>query len=434
MTVAPLPPLSPVSSLRNATLVDGSTADLEVRGGRIAAVLPPSDAPMDIDDLDLSGYLLVPAAVDPHAHLDKALSWDLIQPPMGDLESAIASWKSYTATVSERDIQIRAERQLSTMLAAGTTAVRSHVDLLTTGDPLRGVRGVLAARRRFAPLMDIELFGLGNQDTPDEVIDAALDAGVDGVGGCPHLADDPIGELHRLLAIADRRDVPVDLHTDESLDGPVTLDHFAAAVLGWQRNVSAGHCVRLSTLPTDRRRQVIAAVRAADIGVIANPITNLYLQGWHPELVGARGITPAAELISAGVRFAAGADNVRDPFNPLGRSDALETAMLLVVAGHLTAEVAYRAVSDGAREVMRLPAAGPRVGELADLLAIRGGSLGEVVATAPADRMVIHRGRLVARTRVTTELAAPGSPIHETVSELEQPVPIRAGAKGVTVG
>ena len=33
---------------------------------------------------------------------------------------------------------------------------------------------------------------------------------------------------------------------------------------------------------------------------------------------------------------AAGADNIRDPFNPLGRTDPLETASLLAAAAHLT--------------------------------------------------------------------------------------------------
>ena len=68
----------------------------------------------------------------------------------------------------------------------------------------------------------------------------------------------------------------------------------------------------------------------------------------------------------------AGADNVRDPFNPVGRSDALETASLLVTAGHLSLAEAVAAVTDGARSVMSLPRAGVSAGARADLLAVRG--------------------------------------------------------------
>ncbi len=116
------------------------------------------------------------------------------------------------------------------------------------------------------------------------------------------------------------------------------------------------------------------------------------------------------------MRVGAGADNVRDPFNPVGRSDALETASLLVTAGHLTLTEAYAAVSDGARSVMSLPKAGVVEGAAAELLAVRGGNLSDVVANASADRYVIHAGSLVAQSSVTYETASPirSSPLVKT--------------------
>jgi cytosine deaminase len=293
------------------------------------------------------------------------------------------------------------------MLGQGTTAIRSHVDILRGTDPLLASRALLRVREELADLMDIELVVLAGPDVPDDQVNAALDLGIDLVGGAPHLAADPLADLHRLLAIAERRGAGVDLHTDESLDGPVTLEALAVAVRGWNQNVSAGHCVRLGTmLPHDRAR-VIAEVVTSEVGIIANPITNLYLQGWDNPTSMPRGLTAARELVDAGARFAAGADNVRDPFNPLGNGDALQTAMLLVVAGHLTIDEAYAAVSSGAREVMALPPAGVFVGGRADLLAIAGASLIEVVADAPASRMVFHNGALVAVSTVQRAVASP---------------------------
>ena len=106
------------------------------------------------------------------------------------------------------------------------------------------------------------------------------------------------------------------------------------------------------------------------IGVVANPITNLYLQGWDHEHLTPRGLAPLRALLDAGVVTAAGADNIRDPFNPMGRGDTLETAMLAVVAGHLTIDEAYAAVSTGARRVMGLPEAGVLPGARAELMAL----------------------------------------------------------------
>jgi cytosine deaminase len=203
--------------------------------------------------------------------------------------------------------------------------------------------------------------------------------------------------------------VGVDIHTDESLTGDHTLAELARSVRDWPTSmpVTAGHCVRLGTLEHDELDTIIAEVLASDIGIVTLPITNLYLQGWQHPVSTPRGLTAVRRLLDAGVRLGAGADNVRDPFNPVGRSDALETASLLITAGHLTLTEAYAAVSDGARSVMNLEPAGVFVGAKAELLAVRGANLADVVANAPADRYVIHAGRLVAFSEVTHHTALP---------------------------
>jgi cytosine deaminase len=66
-------------------------------------------------------------------------------------------------------------------------------------------------------------------------------------------------------------------------------------------------------------------------------------------------------------------------------------------------------VSDTARSVMGLPAAGPVPGRRADLLAVAATSVTDAVANAPADRIVLSRGRLVARTEVRRTVAAPAA-------------------------
>ncbi len=400
--------------LTNATLPDGSVVDVELTEGVVTGVYPGGSR-ADAASLDLTGFLLLPAPAEPHAHLDKALSWDLIDPPMGDLGLAIASWRAYSSVMTVESIADRAREAALLLLRNGTTAVRCHVDILSGDEPLRGVRALVQVREQLRDLMDIELVALAGPDAPDDAIEAAIDLGVDLVGGAPHLAPDPGADLRRLLALALRKGVGVDIHTDEALGGDPTIVEFAQIVRGWDVNVSAGHCVRLGTLEPDHLDRVIAEVLASDIGIISLPITNLYLQGWEHPVATPRGLTALRPLLDAGVRVAAGADNVRDPFNPVGRSDALETASLLVTAGHLTLTEAYDAVSVGARSVMGLPVAGVAVGAVADLLAVRGTNLSDVVANASADRYVIHAGSLVAQSTVTYSVAEPAP-----VSTLEE--------------
>ena len=63
--------------LSGARLTDGRTVDVRLGGGRIEAVgtagsLPPPHC----SRVDLSGYLLLPAPAEPHAHGDTALTAD----------------------------------------------------------------------------------------------------------------------------------------------------------------------------------------------------------------------------------------------------------------------------------------------------------------------------------------------------------------------
>ncbi|WPO85063.1 amidohydrolase family protein [Herbiconiux sp. KACC 21604] len=418
-TVETLP--AQLATITNATLADGSLVDVEIAGDTVVSVSPATpagsgDRRHDADapgpsglTLDLSGFLLLTAPAEPHAHLDKALSWDLIDPPMGDLGLAIESWKRYSAGMTVDDIADRARRQALAMLSNGTTAIRCHVDILMGDEPMRGVRALVQVREELKDLVDLELAALAGPHAATEHVYEALDLGVDLVGGAPHLADDPDADLRRLLAIATRRGIGVDMHTDESLDGALTLRTLAAVVRDWpaERPVTAGHCVRLGTLERAELAEVIAEIVASDIGIVSLPITNLYLQGWEHPVATPRGLTAVRDLLEAGARLGAGADNVRDPFNPVGRSDALETASLLVTAGHLTLDEAYAAVSDGARSVMSLPAAGVAVGAKAELLAVRGTTLSQVIGEASGDRYVVHRGRLVAHSEVTRRIALP---------------------------
>jgi cytosine deaminase len=150
---------------------------------------------------------------------------------------------------------------------------------------------------------------------------------------------------------------------------------------------------------------VAAAVAEAGVAVVALPQTNLYLQARDRAVAPPRGLTALRALLDAGAPVAAGADNVRDPFNCAGRSDGLETAALLIMAGHLSPTEAYDLVAAGARRAMGLEPVTLTPGAPAEILAVRGESLADAIARAMQDRVVVHAGRCVARTQLQTELS-----------------------------
>ncbi len=404
--------------LRNARLADGRTVDVHVRGGAIAAVAAAgSPVPAGFDRDDLDGWLLLPAPAEPHAHLDKALTAEAIPNPRGDLAGAIEAWTTAAADgrLTEENMIERAAAAVELLIVHGVTAIRSHVN--TT--PEAGVSGVQAlreVRRRFEGLVDLQIVALTGKPMAGTdgaegraVLGAALEAGVDVVGGVPHLDPDPVGAMEVAFAAARDAGLPVDLHTDETLDPEMlNLRDMARAVqrTGFEHPVAASHCVSLGMAPPEIQAAVAAEAAAADIAVITLPQTNLYLQGRDHPAATPRGLTAVDALQRAGALVAAGADNVQDPFNLVGRSDPLETAALLVMAAHQSPEAAYDMVSNGARRAMGLAPVHFQPGDPADFLAIDAPSVRAAVADAGMSRRVWRRGRPVASSRQHTRLFA----------------------------
>jgi cytosine/creatinine deaminase len=404
--------------LRGGHDADGARLDVrcDPATGRIAAVapdLPPQPGDALLDCLDM---VLLPAPAEPHAHLDKALSAAAAPNPAGDLGGAIAAWHALRPSLTESEILGRARAAAHELIAHGTTAIRTHVDV-GPGIGLRGLHALSTLREELAEqgLADLQLVALisppltGPEGAENRaLLAAALEAGADVAGGCPHLDPDPAGATAVALDAAEAAGTPIDLHTDETLNPRMlAVRELARLVIerGFVAGAVASHCVALGVQPPEVQVQVARELADAGVAVVSLPQTNLYLQARGDAVAPARGLTAIRALLDAGAVVAGGGDNVRDPFNCVGRSDALETAALLVAAAHLTPEEAYTLVSAGARAAMGLPAVALAEGAPAEVLAVRGASLADAVARASEHRYVVHAGRCVARTEVSTALA-----------------------------
>ncbi|WP_214403828.1 amidohydrolase family protein [Pseudonocardia lacus] len=400
-----------VAGLYGVRLPDGTVGDVLVDG---ETVVGAGGAPGEGTALDATGWRVLPAACEPHAHLDKALTGARMDPAAGnDLLAAIAAWREMLPGIDAADIAARALAAIEQYVARGTTAIRSHVDVPLTGDPFRGVDALVAVREQLRGRVELQVCLLAGSEVDDGVLAEAVARGVDVVGGCPHLAPDPHREVTRMLDLAERHGLPIDLHCDEQTDITLPDDGFDLVDLARQAvargmdapgRVTGSHCVRLGVLPPERLGPVVALVAAARTGIVTLPITNLYLQGRGLTHSAPRALTAVRALLDAGVPLAAGGDNLRDPFNPVGRADPFETTSLLMTAGHLRGDEALAAVTSGARAVMGLPPAGTAPGERADLMLVPDVPPGDVLAGATDARVVLHGGRVVADTRTARAL------------------------------
>ncbi|MEV0774831.1 amidohydrolase family protein [Streptomyces sp. NPDC050428] len=373
--------------LRGARLTDGRVVDVRLSGGRIEAVGTAGSLIALGGCVDLDGYLLLPAPAEPHAHSDTALSAVAPDGPV-----------SYDPD----DVQRRATEAALLQVGHGATTLRTHVRI---GDAqeLAPMGAVLQARRSLRGLGDLTvvavprlLTGVAGADGLAMLRDAVkMGAGV--VGGCPDIDPDPTGYVEAVLAVAAEHGCPVDLHTDGG--DPARLARLAAMAGGLRPGVAIGPCAGLSRLPGDAAGRAADQLAAAGVTVVCLPqggCGGVEQQGVQ------RGVAPVRLLRAAGVRVAAGGGAVRDVANPVGRGDPLEAAYLLASQGELRATEAYETVSTTAREAMRLPEVRVEAGFPAELLAVRGERLEGVLSLAYS-RIVIHRGRVVARTNAVRE-------------------------------
>ncbi len=390
--------------LRSATVADGHVVDIRVCLDTIDAVATTLAAQPGEQVINLAGHLVVGAFGEPHAHLDKAFLSERIANPTGDLMGAIMAMHHNRHLVTFEDTVERAERAVRLMVGNGATAIRSHADT-TLENGLMSVEALAEVRRRTSTICDLQVAALvswpitGPQGANSRaLLREALQAGADLVGGCPHLDDDPAGANETLLSIAAEFERGVDLHTDETLDpSKLALEDLAHRVIssGFAHGVTASHCVSLGMQTVARQDEIAAVVAAAGINVVALPHTNLFLQGREHQQRMPRALTAVKALRAAGVNVCAGADNLQDPFNPMGRGAPLETGSLMVMLAHMLPEQAIATIGPNVRSALGLEPATVSAGSRADLVALPAHTEREALAFGATPRLVMHRGAIV---------------------------------------
>ena len=368
--------------------------------------------------IDCAGKLVLPAYVDAHVHLDKVLIRGELREHDGTLGGAIAAIHERKRRYTVADVATRARQVIEGSVALGTTRLRSHVDVDTIGG-LVPLEGVMAAAESCADIAEVRTIafpqeGLLRDPGAYGLMEAALEAGADVVGGMPHWEMDEDSQrehVRQCFQLAERFDRDLDMHVDETDDGGVrTLEMVADEALrrGFVGRVCAGHLCSLAAAPHDYADRVIDKCLRAGISIAANPVTNLVLQGRGDRGLIRRGTTRIGELRAAGVNVFFGQDCVNDGFYPFGRGSMLEVALISAHAAHLTsrADLAYalRAVSEAPALAMRLTNYGLTPGARADLQLLPVPTWDEALRLQPLPEKVWFKGRLVAENSVQAVL------------------------------
>ncbi len=411
--------------IRNANLPDGRAGiDIGVEGERIVAV-EPKLAATSAREIDATGRLVSPPFVDAHFHMDSTLSLGLPRMNVsGTLLEGIQLWGELKPLLTADAIIERALRYCDWAAARGLLAIRSHVD---TCDPrLLAVDALLEVKRKVKPYIDLQLVAFpqdGYYRSPGAVklLEAALDRGVDVVGGIPHFERtmaDGAASVRALCEIAAKRGLMVDMHCDES-DDPLSrhVETLAAETVrcGLQGRVTGSHLTSMHSMDNYYVSKLIPLMAEARLNAIANPLINITLQGRHDSYPKRRGMTRVPELMQAGVNVALGQDCTMDPWYSLGSGDMLEVASMAVHVGQMTSldgmRRCFAAVTENAAKILGLDGYGLAPGCHADMVVLEAADPIEAIRLKATRLQVIRRGRVIAETpAAVARLDLPGRP------------------------
>ena len=385
-------------TLRDATLVDGRRVDLVVADGRIAALAPAgSRGPAPRAVVACDGALLSPSFVEGHVHLDKTLLGLPLIPhrPGATVADRIRNEKDLRRTLP-LSIEERGGRLIEQVVAFGTGALRTHVDI-DTEVGLTGLEAVLRLKERYQGVIDIQVVafpqsGILRDPGTADLLEAAMAAGADLVGGLdPAGIDDDVGgHLDAVFGIADRHGAGIDIHLhDPGPLGAFELRDIAARTVaaGLAGRVTVSHAYALGAIDDADFGRTAEALAGAGVAIMTNA------PGTGP-------MPPVLRLRDAGVTVFAGSDNIRDAWWPYGDGDMLDRAAVIGYRqGFFTDDDLAHAFAMATilpAAVLGRPHYGVAVGDAADLVLLPSAGIAEAVLDRPRARTVLKGGRIVA--------------------------------------
>ncbi|MBW5801231.1 cytosine deaminase [Halomonas elongata] len=309
---------------------------VQIEQGRFSSISLQEDGYCsDQGEIDARGRLLCSPFIEPHIHLDAALTageprWN----ESGTLFEGIECWSERKATLNREDIRRRALRTLELLVNQGVQYVRTHADVSDPG--LVGLRTLCELRDELHDRLQIQVVAFPQEGIfsyPDglALMEQAIEVGADVVGAIPHFEyTRELGEasLKEVIRLARDHDRLVDVHCDE-IDDPSSrfLEVLAAEALFAEMGdrVTASHTTAMHSYDNAYCSKLFRLLKHSGINFISCPTESIHLQGRFDTYPKRRGLTRVKELDAAGINVCFAEDSIRDPWYSLGNGKLLRT-------------------------------------------------------------------------------------------------------------
>lgn len=400
--------------IKNAKLRNSNKrSDIMIDHGKFQKVGTALEAGPDTEVIDADGNLVCPPIVDPHVHLDAVLVAGLLtrKNQTGTLLEAIDIWGEWREHLTKDLLKTNARKVIDWYIANGVLRVRTHADC--TDPSLLTVESLLELKEEVKDLIDLQVVafpqnGIFTDPKHTELLQRAIDMGVDAVGGAPHIEytrEDGVKDVELVYDLAERYDKLVDIHIDETGDPhsrfvEVMTKESINREMG--ERSAASHTTAMHNYHNDYAYKLIGNIAKAKMNMITNPFDNAVLQNRRDGYPRSRGITRVDEMSERGINVCIGHDSIMDPWYSMGKGSMLQAAFLLLHMGHLNGASQVRQLFDmitvNSAKTMCLEDYGIEEGNPADLIIFDAKSEEDVIRLQSECTHVIRKGKVICKT------------------------------------
>ena len=275
--------------------------------------------------------ILFPRFVETHSHLDKSFTWGEFPNFKSNYEEALSVNLEEHITRTTKKVLDRAERSLNLALKNGYRAIRSHIDTYEALEKniwaeLFNLQKEYSSKLKlqFVALAPLEFWDTDNGEKLAKKF--SIHKGILGGVVVPPFNKKKIKSLlSKMLLLADKYQLEIDLHIDESTSDPgagikvllETIDRLNIKV-----PITCSHLSSILTLKENEIINLGRKIAEKDIKVIALPLTNFWLLNRKDKNTSLnRPVAPIKQLQKSLVDVSIGSDNVQDPWYSFGNYD-----------------------------------------------------------------------------------------------------------------